>query len=138
MSKPNDTSKPAVLEDHRPLAADELDQIAGGTPSIPIPPPAPVLDDGPHLGTEREDLVAAIYEAERALRTAERSLQRARKVVSFVHHETGGRLPIIGVGGIMSADDAERMFDAGASLVQLYTGFIFHGPNLVRAIAAGR
>ena len=34
----------------------------------------------PHLGTEREDLVAAIYEAERALRTAERSLQRARKV----------------------------------------------------------
>jgi hypothetical protein len=41
MSKPNDTSKPAVLEDHRPLAADELDQIAGGTPSIPIPPPAP-------------------------------------------------------------------------------------------------
>ena len=35
---------------------------------------------GPHLGTEREDLVAAIYEAERALRTAERSLQRARKV----------------------------------------------------------
>jgi len=37
---------------------------------------------GPHLGTEREDLVAAIYEAERALRTAERSLQRARKVAA--------------------------------------------------------
>jgi hypothetical protein len=35
---------------------------------------------GPHLGTEREDLVAAIYEAERALRTAERLLQRARKI----------------------------------------------------------
>ncbi|WP_027343378.1 quinone-dependent dihydroorotate dehydrogenase [Hamadaea tsunoensis] len=62
--------------------------------------------------------------------------ERARKVVSFVHQETGGRLPIIGVGGIMSADDAERMFDAGASLVQLYSGFIFHGPSLVRAIAA--
>ncbi|WP_373313379.1 quinone-dependent dihydroorotate dehydrogenase [Catellatospora citrea] len=62
--------------------------------------------------------------------------ERAHKVVSFVHSETNGRLPIIGVGGLMSADDAARMFDAGASLVQLYTGFIYHGPALVRAAAA--
>ncbi|GAA1657295.1 quinone-dependent dihydroorotate dehydrogenase [Catellatospora bangladeshensis] len=61
--------------------------------------------------------------------------ERAHKVVSFVHGESGGRLPIIGVGGLMSADDAARMFDAGASLVQLYTGFIYHGPALVRAAA---
>ncbi|MEU8006629.1 quinone-dependent dihydroorotate dehydrogenase [Catellatospora sp. NPDC049111] len=61
--------------------------------------------------------------------------ERAHKVVSFVHGETGGRLPIIGVGGLMSADDTARMFDAGASLVQLYTGFIYHGPALVRAAA---
>jgi dihydroorotate dehydrogenase len=60
---------------------------------------------------------------------------RAREVVAFVHRETGGRLPIIGVGGITRADDAARLFDAGASLVQLYTGFIYHGPALVRAIA---
>ena len=61
---------------------------------------------------------------------------RAREVVRFVHSETGGRLPVIGVGGIMSADDAARMFDAGASLVQVYTGFIYHGPALVRQIVA--
>ena len=59
---------------------------------------------------------------------------RAREVVAFVHRETGGRLPIIGVGGISSADDAVRMVDAGASLVQLYTGLIFKGPGLVRAV----
>ena len=41
MSKSNDISNIAAPEDHRPLAADELDQIAGGTPSIPIPPPTP-------------------------------------------------------------------------------------------------
>ena len=41
MSKSNGTSNIAAPEDHRPLAADELDQIAGGTPSIPIPPPTP-------------------------------------------------------------------------------------------------
>jgi dihydroorotate dehydrogenase len=61
--------------------------------------------------------------------------ERARKIVHFVHQETGGRLPIIGVGGILDADDATRMFDAGAALVQLYTGFIYRGPALVRAAA---
>ncbi|WP_030335656.1 quinone-dependent dihydroorotate dehydrogenase [Micromonospora parva] len=58
---------------------------------------------------------------------------RARDVVAFVHRETGGRLPIIGVGGVLDPDDAARMFDAGAALVQLYTGFIYRGPALVRA-----
>ncbi|MEU8423848.1 quinone-dependent dihydroorotate dehydrogenase [Micromonospora sp. NPDC048835] len=58
---------------------------------------------------------------------------RARDVVAFVHRETGGRLPIIGVGGVLEPDDAARMFDAGAALVQLYTGFIYRGPALVRA-----
>jgi dihydroorotate dehydrogenase len=61
--------------------------------------------------------------------------ERARKVVHFVHQETGGALPIIGVGGIIDPDDATRLFDAGASLVQLYTGFIYRGPALVRSVA---
>jgi dihydroorotate dehydrogenase len=64
--------------------------------------------------------------------------ERAREVVSFVHKQTGGALPIIGVGGIMDVDDAARMFDAGASLVQLYTGFIYGGPGLVRRISRSR
>jgi dihydroorotate dehydrogenase len=61
--------------------------------------------------------------------------EKARKIVHFVHTETDGRLPVIGVGGVMSADDAARLFDAGASLVQLYSGFIYRGPALVRAAA---
>jgi dihydroorotate dehydrogenase len=60
---------------------------------------------------------------------------RAREVVALVHRETAGALPIVGVGGILDPDDAARLFDAGASLVQLYTGFIYRGPALVRAIA---
>jgi dihydroorotate dehydrogenase len=61
--------------------------------------------------------------------------EKARKIVHFVHTETAGRLPIIGVGGVTCADDASRLFDAGASLIQLYSGFIYHGPALVRAAA---
>jgi dihydroorotate dehydrogenase len=60
--------------------------------------------------------------------------ERAREVVGFVSRETGGKLPIIGVGGISSADDARRMLDAGASLLQVYTGFIYEGPGLIRRI----
>jgi dihydroorotate dehydrogenase len=58
--------------------------------------------------------------------------RRALDVVTFVAKRTD--LPVIGVGGIMTPDDAVRMFDAGASLVQLYSGLIYRGPGLVRAI----
>jgi dihydroorotate dehydrogenase len=59
--------------------------------------------------------------------------QRAREVVAFITQRSP--FPVIGVGGILDPDDAARMFDAGATLVQLYTGFIYRGPALVRAIA---
>ncbi len=55
---------------------------------------------------------------------------RARAVVSFLTARTA--LPVIGVGGIMTADDGRAMFDAGAALLQLYTGYIYGGPALVR------
>jgi dihydroorotate dehydrogenase len=59
---------------------------------------------------------------------------RALEVVRFVSRETSGKLPIIGVGGIFGPDDALRMVDAGADLVQVYTGFIYEGPGLVRRV----
>jgi dihydroorotate dehydrogenase len=61
--------------------------------------------------------------------------QRALDVVTFVTKRS--ELPVVGVGGIMAAEDALRMFDAGASLVQLYTGLIYAGPALVKAINRG-
>ncbi|NUQ88034.1 MAG: quinone-dependent dihydroorotate dehydrogenase [Glycomyces artemisiae] len=59
----------------------------------------------------------------------------SREIVRFVHRETNGRLPIIGSGGIMTPDDAQAMFDAGASLVQIYSGLIYNGPGVVRGSA---
>lgn len=60
--------------------------------------------------------------------------QRSTEIIRFISRETGGKMPIIGVGGIFSADDAQAKLDAGAQLVQLYTGFVYEGPGLVRAI----
>lgn len=60
--------------------------------------------------------------------------ERAREVVRFIHDRTEGKLPIIGVGGVFGATDARRMLDAGASLIQVYTGFALKGPGIVREI----
>ena len=59
---------------------------------------------------------------------------RAVEVVARLHQRAGDRLPIIGSGGVFCGDDARRFFDAGASLVQLYTSFIYEGPSVARDI----
>lgn len=61
--------------------------------------------------------------------------QRATGVIRQLHHVLQGAIPIIGVGGIMSPGDAQEKLAAGASLVQLYTGLIYRGPDLVKEIA---
>lgn len=60
--------------------------------------------------------------------------KRSTEVVRYLHQNSNGSFPIIGVGGIHSAKDALEKFEAGASLVQLYTGFIYEGPKLIREI----
>ena len=60
--------------------------------------------------------------------------RRAVEVVALAHRTTGGRLPVVGVGGIFGADDAWAMIRAGASLVQVWTGFIYRGPAIARDI----
>ncbi len=59
---------------------------------------------------------------------------RSTEVVGAIHRHTGGALPIIGVGGVMSPGDARAKIGAGATLVQLYTGLVYEGPGLVRRI----
>jgi dihydroorotate dehydrogenase len=60
--------------------------------------------------------------------------KRSTEVIRFLSQKSGDAFPIIGVGGIHSAEAALEKLDAGASLVQLYTGFIYEGPALVKAI----
>lgn len=59
---------------------------------------------------------------------------RSLEIIRYISRKTGGQLPIIGVGGIMTPRQAEEMLNAGASLVQIYTGFIYNGPGFVRKI----
>lgn len=56
------------------------------------------------------------------------------ELVRYIHTKSEGKLPIIGVGGIMSGEQAQEMINAGASLVEIYSGFIFEGPALIKKI----
>lgn len=60
--------------------------------------------------------------------------QHSTEVIQAFHSHLGSQIPIIGVGGIMTPQDAVDKINAGASIVQLYTGFIYHGPPLVHEI----
>jgi len=59
---------------------------------------------------------------------------RACEVIRYLRSKMPADYPIIASGGIMSADDAKKSLDAGAQLIQLYTGFIYEGPQLIKRI----
>jgi dihydroorotate dehydrogenase len=62
---------------------------------------------------------------------------RSTEVIRHVYKQSGGKLPVIGVGGIFTAADAWEKITAGASLVQVYTGLVYEGPGIVRSIVSG-
>lgn len=62
---------------------------------------------------------------------------RSTEVIQYITNKTAGKLPIIAVGGIFTAKDAQEKLDAGAALVQVYSGFIYEGPGMVKDICEG-
>ena len=63
--------------------------------------------------------------------------QRSTAVIRFLHEKSQGQMPIVGVGGIFTARDAWEKLNAGATLLQVYTGWIYGGPEMVRRVLAG-
>ena len=80
--------------------------------------------------------IAGVKHAEEAGGLSGRPLEdRSTTVIRALAAELQGALPIVGVGGIMSGRDAQEKIAAGATLVQIYTGLIYRGPELVTEIA---
>ena len=87
--------------------------------------------------TIARDAVAGLPHAQEAGGLSGRPVfEASNRVIRQLKAELGDALPIIGVGGILSGADAQAKIDAGAALVQLYTGLIYRGPALVRECAA--
>lgn len=62
---------------------------------------------------------------------------RSTEVIASLRSKLGPNFPIIGVGGIFTAEDAKEKLAAGATLLQVYTGFIYEGPGMVKRICKG-
>jgi dihydroorotate dehydrogenase len=60
--------------------------------------------------------------------------RQSTEMIQRIHRRTSGGLPIIGVGGIFSPEDAVEKLEAGARLVQVYTGLVYQGPGLIKRI----
>jgi dihydroorotate dehydrogenase len=60
--------------------------------------------------------------------------QRSTEIIKYIHTKSKGSIPLIAVGGIFTAEDAQEKINAGASLVQVYTGFIYEGPAIAKKI----
>lgn len=63
--------------------------------------------------------------------------KRSTEVIQYLSEKSNGSIPIVAVGGIFTAEDAQEKLDAGASLVQVYTGFIYEGPAMIKRILKG-
>lgn len=83
---------------------------------------------------ERKDVVSSPFAEEDGGLSGRPLAIRARRVISFLSEQLRGSIPIIGVGGISSGKDAVAHLQAGATLVQMYTGLVYRGPELINEI----
>lgn len=124
--------RPIMLKITPDLSLDQLDNIITVLINSPLDGIVAVA------GTESRDGLITSEKSLDSIGTGRMSgdplFDRAVEVIRYVHKESGGAYPIIGVGGVNSAERAEQMIDAGATLVQIYTAFLYEGPSLVRRI----
>ena len=130
-----DTYKPILLKVSPDIPREELDEILNYCMISGV--------DGIVAGnttTSREGLATSasrIAKIGRGGLSGAPLFSRSLEIVKHIRQYTGGRMPIIGVGGIMGPEQARQMLDAGASLVEICTGFIYEGPGTVKKIVKG-
>ncbi|MEN9700170.1 MAG: hypothetical protein RLZZ301_1368 [Bacteroidota bacterium] len=127
-----ETPKPILLKIAPDLSNTQLDEIIDIVKATKI---AGLIATNTTISREGLLTDAAEVEALGAGGISGKPLtKRATEVIRYIHQKSEGSIPMIAVGGIHSAADALEKLDAGATLVQVYTGFIYEGPALVKSI----
>ena len=129
-AKPN--PKPILLKIAPDLTNEQLDEIIEIVQETKI---AGLIATNTTISREGLQTPSAEVEAMGAGGVSGKPLtQRSTEVIRYIHTKSNGSIPMIAVGGIHSAKDALDKLDAGATLVQLYSGFIYEGPGLIKEI----
>ncbi|MGA3006305.1 MAG: quinone-dependent dihydroorotate dehydrogenase [Opitutaceae bacterium] len=127
-TQPGKTKKPLLLKIAPDLSFRQIDAVLGAIADFGL--------DGiiaTNTTLERPGPFANVNEAGGLSGPPLR--RRSTEIIHYIAKATGGRLPIIGVGGIYDAESAGEKLDAGATLVQVYTGMIYRGPFFARDVA---
>lgn len=129
----NQAPKPMFLKIAPDLAPAQLDEIIG------------VVQDFRLTGivatnttTDKSALRNPKWRSEAGGLSGRPLAKRSTEFIRAISKKTGGRMPVIGVGGIFTQDDLREKLDAGAALVQVYTGFVYQGPRFVRELLEGQ
>ena len=129
----NNVSKPILLKIAPDLTDAQLDDIVEIVQETGI---AGVIATNTTIGREGLTTEERVKSETGGL-SGKPLTKRSTEVIRYLSEKSGKAFPIIGVGGIHSAEDALEKLDAGASLIQIYTGFIYEGPGLVKRINKG-
>lgn len=124
--------KPILLKIAPDLTSEQLDDIVEivtetGTDGV-IATNTTISREGLNTDQKEIEAIGAGGLSGRAVR------DRSTEVIRYLHQKSGGSFPIVGVGGINSGTDAINKLEAGATLVQVYTGFIYEGPAMIKKI----
>jgi dihydroorotate dehydrogenase len=132
LQQANHAGKPLLVKIAPDLSLAEIDQVLGVCTVQGI---SGII--ATNTTTSREGLSTTKYNNEAGGISGQPLARRSTEIVSHIHRATQGRLPIIGVGGIHNAESAWHKISAGASLLQVYTGLVYHGWGLTRRILEG-
>ena len=128
-------TKPILLKIAPDLSTSQLDEIVSIIDGVQIDGviATNTTIDRTHLNTNKSKLDAIGSGGLSGKPLKNKSIE----LIAYLHQKSKGSFPIVGVGGIYNAKDAIAAFNAGASLVQVYSGFIYEGPTLVKNICKG-
>lgn len=124
-----DQIKPVLLKISPDMQMDQIDAVLQYSMRYGID--GIVVGDAP---ANREGMLGGRFEGASGLVSGAPAFARSVELVRHVKESTGGKLPIVGVGGIITPENALEMFKAGASLIQLFTGVVYEGPGIVKDI----
>jgi dihydroorotate dehydrogenase len=125
----NGISRPILLKIAPDLTQEQLDDIVD---IVKVTGIAGIIATNTTI--VRDGLKSEKYNDETGGLSGKPLTQRSTEVIRYLYKKSNGAFPIIGVGGIHSPEDAMEKLKAGASLLQLYTGFIYEGPGLIKRI----
>ena len=128
----SDAPKPMFLKIAPDLAPPELEEIIGVAQDFRLTGLVAT-----NTTIDKSSLKNSKWRAQEGGLSGRPLADRSTELIKAISKQTGGKMAIIGVGGIFTRDDLRRKLDAGASLVQVYTGFIYRGPSIVRSLLGG-